>query len=59
MAKTITRPLRSLYYLDFLGLLLLLPFLELVLDRDLLDPLRALLNIIFYLLLISSCLRLF
>jgi hypothetical protein len=59
MAETITRPLRSSYYLVFLGLLLLLLFLELVLAKDLLDLLRALLEVIFYPLLVSFCLRLF
>jgi hypothetical protein len=59
MAKTITRLLGSLYYLVFSGLLLLLPFLELVLEEDLLDLLRAPLKVIFHPLLVSSCLRLF
>jgi hypothetical protein len=54
-----TRPLRSLYYLVFLGLLLLLPFLELVLDGDPLDLFRAPLDVTFYSLLVSSYLRLF
>jgi hypothetical protein len=59
MAKTMTRLLGSLYYLVFLGLSLLLLFLELVLAKDLLGPLRAPLKVTFYPLLISSCLRLF
>jgi hypothetical protein len=54
-----TKLLESLYYLIFLGLLLLLPFLESVLAKDLLDLLRALLEVIFHPLLISSYLRLF
>jgi hypothetical protein len=59
MAKTITKPLGSLYYLVFSGLLLLLLFLELVLAKDLLGLLEAPLEVIFYSLLVSSCLRLF
>jgi hypothetical protein len=59
MAKTITRLLRSLYYSVFSGLLLLLLFLELVLAKDPLDPLGALLEAMFYPLLVSSYLRLF
>jgi hypothetical protein len=60
MAKTMTRPLGSLYYSVLLDLLFLLLFLELVFNKEPLeDPLRALLNIKFYPLLISSCLRLF
>jgi hypothetical protein len=59
MAKTITRLLKSLYYLVFLDLLLLLPFLELQLDKDLLDLLKVPLDVIFYPLLISSYLKLF
>jgi hypothetical protein len=59
MAKTITRLLGSLYYLVFSGLLLLLLFLESVLAKDLLGPLGAPLEVTFYPLLISSCLRLF
>jgi hypothetical protein len=60
MAKTITRPLESLYCLVLLDLLFLLLFLELVFNEEPLeDPLRALLNIKFYSLLVSSYLRLF
>jgi hypothetical protein len=60
MAKTIIRLLKSSYYLVLLDLLFLLLFLELVFNKELLeDLLRAPLDIKFYLLLVSSCLRLF
>jgi hypothetical protein len=59
MAKTVTRPLESSYYSVFSGLLLLLLFLELVLAKDPLGPLGAPLEVMFYPLLVSSCLRLF
>jgi hypothetical protein len=59
MAKTITRLLGSLYYLVFSGLSLLLLFLELVLAKDPLGPLRAPLEVTFHPLLVSSYLRLF
>jgi hypothetical protein len=60
MAKTITRPLRSLYYLVLLDLLFLLLFLESVFNEEpLKDLLKAPLDIKFYPLLVSSCLRLF
>jgi hypothetical protein len=60
IAETITRPLGSLYYLVSLDLLFLLLFLELVFDKEPLeDSLRAPLDVKFYSLLVSSCLRLF
>ena len=60
MAKTITRPLGSLYRSVLLDLSFLLLFLESVFDEEPLeDPLKALLDIKFYLLSVSSCLRLF
>jgi hypothetical protein len=60
MAKTITRPLRSSYYSVLLDLLFLLLFLESVFNKEPLeDPLRALLDVKFHPLLVSSYLRLF
>jgi hypothetical protein len=60
MAETITRPLGSLYYSVSLDLLFLLLFLESVFNKEPLeDSLRALLNVKFYPLLVSSYLRLF
>ena len=60
MAETMTRPLRSLYYSVLLDLSFLLLFLESVFNKEPLeDPLRAPLDIKFYSLLVSSCLRLF
>ena len=60
MAKTITRPLESLYYSVLLDLLFLLLFLKLVFNKEpLKDPLKAPLDIKFYPLLVSSYLRLF
>jgi hypothetical protein len=60
MAEIVTRLLESLYYLVLLDLLFLLLFLELVFNKEPLeDPLRALLDVKFYPLLISSYLRLF
>jgi hypothetical protein len=60
IAEIVTGPSGSLYYLVLLDLLFLLLFLELVFDKELLeDPLRAPLDIKFYPLLVSSCLRLF
>jgi hypothetical protein len=60
MAKIVTRPLESLYYLVLLDLLFLLLFLELVFNKEpLKDLLRAPLNVKFYPLLVSSYLRLF
>jgi hypothetical protein len=60
MAETVTRPLESLYYSVLLDLLFLLLFLELVFNKEPLeDPLRAPLDVKFYPLLMSSCLRLF
>jgi hypothetical protein len=60
MAKTMTRPLGSLYYLVLLDLSFLLLFLESVFNKEPLeDPLRAPLDVKFYPLLISSYLRLF
>jgi hypothetical protein len=60
MAEIITRPLGSLYCLVLLDLLFLLLFLELVFNKKpLKDLLRALLDVKFYPLLVSSCLRLF
>jgi hypothetical protein len=55
-----TKPLGSLYYLVLLDLLFLLLFLESVFNKEPLeDLLRALLDIKFYPLLVSSYLRLF
>jgi hypothetical protein len=60
MAETIIRPLGSLYYSVLLDLSFLLLFLELVFDEEPPeDLLRALLDVKFYPLLVSSCLRLF
>jgi hypothetical protein len=59
MAKTVTRLLGSSYYSVFSGLLLLLLFLELVLAEDLLGLLGAPLEVTFYPLSVSFCLRLF
>jgi hypothetical protein len=60
MAETITRPLGSLYRLVLLDLSFLLLFLESVFNEEPLeDPLRVPLNVKFYPLLVSSCLRLF
>jgi hypothetical protein len=60
MAKIITRLLKSLYCLVLLNLLVLLLFLKSVFNKELLkDLLKALLNIRFYSLLISSYLKLF
>jgi hypothetical protein len=60
MAKTITRPLGSLYYLVLLDLSFLLLFLKSVFNKKPLeDPLRALLNVKFHPLLVSSYLKLF
>jgi hypothetical protein len=60
MAETVTRPLGSLYYSVLLDLLFLLLFLESVFDEEPLeDPLGAPLDVKFYLLSVSSYLRLF
>jgi hypothetical protein len=60
IAKTITGPLKSLYYLVLLDLLFLLLFLELVFNKEpLKDLLRAPLNIKFYPLLVSFYFKLF
>ena len=60
MAKIVTRPLESSYYLVLLDLLFLLLFLELIFNKELLkDPLRAPLDVKFYPLLVSSYFRLF
>jgi hypothetical protein len=60
MAKTVTRPLGSLYYSVLLDLSFLLLFLESVFNEEPLeDPLRAPLDIKFHPLLVSSYLRLF
>jgi hypothetical protein len=60
MAKTIIRLLESLYYSVLLDLSFLLLFLESVFNEEPLeDLLRAPLDVKFYPLLVSSCLRLF